>query len=170
LTYLRYYSASCEKTLTSQDLEAFPLLKYAAQSWFHHSTLQCSGEASREISLLRIEQVRNDWLVVHDPDEPWNEPFEGRERRERRRGGSGSAMYYASLLGLPAVVTHLLYSGANVNAEGGHYGSPIQAASARGHKAIVQLLIDNGANVNAEGGHYGSPTQAASAEGDKIIA
>jgi hypothetical protein len=169
LTYLRYYSASCEKTLTIQDLEAFPLLEYAAQSWFHHSALQCSGEASREISLLRIEQVRNDWLIVHDPDEPWNEPFVGRERRERRRGGSGSAIYYASLLGLPAVVTKLLYNGANVNVEGGHFGNPIQAALVKGHEGIVQLLIDKGANINAEGGSYGSPLQAALARGHEGI-
>ena len=166
LTYLRYYSASYEKTLTIQDLEAFPLLKYAAQSWFYHSTLQCSGEASREISLLRIEQARDDWLVVHDPDDPWNEPF---QRSKRKNGGSASAIYYASLLGLPAVVAKLLHNGADVNTEGGAYDSPIQAASAEGHEGIVQLLINNEANVNAEGGLYNSPIQAASARGHEGI-
>jgi len=70
LTYLRYYSASCKKSLKIEDLETFPLLKYAAQSWFYHSTLQCGGEISREMSILRLEQVRDDWLVIHDPDEP----------------------------------------------------------------------------------------------------
>jgi hypothetical protein len=169
LTYLRCYSLSREKTMTHQDFETFPLLKYAAQSWFHHSTVQCSGEVSRETSLLHIEQVRSDWLVIHDPDEPWNEPFKGRERREGRRGGSGPAIYYASLLGLPAVVAKLLHTGANVSAEGGRHGSPIQAASFGGDKEIVQLLIDNGANVNAEGGLHGSPIQAASAGGHKEI-
>jgi ankyrin repeat protein len=166
LTYLRCYSLSREKTMTHQDLETFPLLKYAAQSWFYHSTLQCSGEISRETSLLHIEQMRNNWLVVHDPDDPWKEPFDGRVRIERR-GGSGSAIYYASLLGLPAVVAKLLHNGADVNAEGGEYGSPVQAASARGHENNVQLLIENGANVNAKGGEYGSPIQAASDEGHK---
>jgi ankyrin repeat protein len=166
LTYLRYYSASCEKILTIQDLETFPLLKYAAHSWFYHSTLQCGGEASRELSILRLEQVRDDWLVIHDPDKPWREPFTGRKDEKKE---SGSEMYYASLLGLPAVVTKLLSNGANVNAEGGRYGSPIQAASAEGHEGIVQLLIDNGANVNAEGGGYGSPIQTAPAEGHEGI-
>jgi hypothetical protein len=107
LTYLRCYSLSREKTMTHQDLETFPLLKYAAQSWFYHSTLQCSGEISRETSLLHIEQVRYDWLVVHDPDYSWTEPF---RRTEQEKVGSGSAIYYASLLGLPAVVTKLLYN------------------------------------------------------------
>jgi hypothetical protein len=167
LTYLRCYSLSPEKTMTHKDLKTFPLLKYAAQSWFYHSTLQCSGEVSRETSLLHIEQMRDDWLVVHDPDEPWDKPFEGRGRVERR-GESGSAIYYAGLLGLPAVVTKLLHNGADVNAKGGAWGSPMQAASARGYKNIVQLLINNGANVNAEGGEDGSLIQAASVEGDKI--
>ena len=165
LTYLRCYSLSREKTRTYQDLETFPLLKYAAQSWFHHSTLQCSEDASREMSLLQIEQVRSDWLVIHDPDTPWKRPF---ARREREEEGSGSAIYYASLLGFPAVVAKLLYNGANVNAEGGRHGSPLGAASARGDKEIVQLLIDNGANVIVEGGRHVSPLQAASAEGGKI--
>jgi hypothetical protein len=168
LTYLRCYSLSREKTMTHQDLETFPLLKYAAQSWFHHSILQCSGDASREVSLLHIEQVRSDWLVVHDPDYSWTEPFEG-TRRVERRGGSGSAIYYASLLGLPGVVAKLLHNGADVNAEGGRYGSPIQAASARGHEGIVQLLIVNGANINAKGGDFDSPIQAASALGHESI-
>jgi hypothetical protein len=169
LTYLRCYSLSREKTMTHQDLENFPLLKYAAQSWFYHSTLQCSGEVSREISLLHLEQVRNDWLVVHDPDVHWKLPFESGGWRDREKGASGSAIYYASSLGLPAVVTKLLFDGADVNAEGGRYGSPIQAASARGHENIVQLLINNKADVNAKGGRYGSPIQAASATGHEGI-
>jgi len=166
LTYLRCYSLSPEKTMTHQDLETFPLLNYAAQSWFYHSTVQCSGDFSRETSLLHIEQVRSDWLVIHDPDTPRKRPF---PREERKGQGSRSAIYYASLLGLPAVVAKLLYNGANVNAKGGVDGSPLGAASARGHKEIVQLLIDNGANVNAEGGRHGSPIQAASVGGRKEI-
>jgi hypothetical protein len=166
LTYLRYYSLSYEKTTASQDLKTFPLLQYAAKSWFHHSTLQRSREAGRETSLLHIEQVRDDWLVVHDPDVPWQHPFEGRERTKRM---SGSAQYYASLLGLPTVITELSYIGADVNAMGGRYGSPIQAASARGHKYVVQLLIDNGANVNAKGGHYGNPIQVPLARDHKDV-
>ena len=162
LTYLRYYSLSCEKTLTSQDLETFPLLRYAAESWFYHSRLQCGGEVSREMSLLQLEQVRDDWLLVYDPDTPWKEPFE--EKDEER--GPHSAVYYASFLGLLAVVTKLLENEADVNAECGGYGTALQAASAIGDKEIVQLLLDNGANVDAEGGEDGTALRVASAIGD----
>jgi hypothetical protein len=166
LTYLRYYGFSCEKTLTVQDLETFPLLEYAARSWFHHSKLQCGDEVNREMSLLHLQQVRDDWLLVHNPEKPWEKPF---DRREGGKGGSGSVIYYASLLGLPAVVTKLLSNGAEVDAEGGLYSTSLHAASAQGHKEIVQLLLDNGASVNAEGGEDSSPLQAASAGADKDI-
>jgi hypothetical protein len=166
LKYLRYYSLSREKTLTKQDLETFPLLKYAAQSWFYHSALQYGGEVSREVSLLHLGQVRDDWLIVHDPDEPWKQPF---ARREKEKKESGSAIYYASLLGLHAVVTKHLDNKASVDVEGGRYGTALQAASVGGHKEIVQLLLDKGPNVDAKSGYHGSPLQAASARGHKDI-
>ena len=77
LTYLRCYSFSCQKTSTKQDLETFPVLGYASKSWFYHSTLQCGGKISREMSLLHLEQVRDDWLAVHKPDEPWEKHLKG---------------------------------------------------------------------------------------------
>jgi ankyrin repeat protein len=164
LTYLRYYSISPGKTLTEQDLETFPLLKYAAQSWFYHSALQYGGEISREISFLHSEQGKHDWLLVYDPHKPWEKPFKGHEDEEKV---AGSAIYYASLLGLPAVVTSLLGSRADANVVGGLYGNALQAASAEDHKEIVQLLLDNKANVNAVGGYYGNALQVASARDHK---
>lgn len=83
LTYLRYYTTSPEKILNDQDLETFPLLKYAAQSWFYHCALQQGGEARREVSFLQNRQAKDDWLLVHNSDAPWNEPFEEDEFRLR---------------------------------------------------------------------------------------
>jgi ankyrin repeat protein len=162
ITYLRYYSISPEKTLTEKDLETFPLLKYAAQSWFYHCALQYGRETSREVSFLQIEQAKDDWLLVHDPDTPWSNAF----LTFRTKGKvSGSALYYASLLGLSVVVSSLLASGADVNAEGGYYCSAIQAAAGGGYVETVQLLVDKGADVNAQGGECSSAVQAAAAGG-----
>jgi len=168
LTYLQVYSASCEKTFTRRDLETFPLLRYAAESWFYHSTLQSGDEVSGETSLLHLEHLRDSWLLIHDPDKSWIKPFIRHKYKGTGRV-AGSAIYYASLLGLLVVVTKLLYNGANVDAEGGEYGSPLEAASARGHKEIVQLLLNKGAKVDKVGGRYGGPLQAASAGGHKEI-
>ena len=38
LVYLAHYSSSNEKSSTMYDIEAFPLLQYAARSWFYHSS------------------------------------------------------------------------------------------------------------------------------------
>ncbi|GAB7364764.1 hypothetical protein MBLNU230_g5562t1 [Neophaeotheca triangularis] len=161
LTYLRYYSESTEKTSTDEDLDKFPLLKYGAESWFYHSALQQSVQVDREVLFLQLEEARRDWLLIYDPDAYPSGSFNVPDRME-----SGSAVYYASVLGLLAVVSDLLGSGANVNAQGGTYGNALQAASARGYTEVVQLLIDNGADVNARGGSYSNNAlEAASVEG-----
>jgi hypothetical protein len=164
LTYLRYYTASKEKTSTEQDLEIFPMLKYAAESWFYHSSLQHCIGGSREASLLQFEDARNDWLLVHDPEDFWSTPFVRSERMS-----PCSAIYYASFLGLLVVVKSLIGGGSDVNAQGGQYDNALQAASAGGYTEIVQLLLDNGAKVNAQGGEYGNALQAASIQGHTEI-
>lgn len=146
LTYLRYYSSSTKKTSTEQDLKEFPLLKYAAQSWFYHSALQHDVGNGREALLLQLRRARTDWLLIHQPDNTWSEPFNRDTATE-----FGSAIYYASLLGFAVVISKLLESGADVNARGGKYGNALQAASYRGHRETVQLLLDRGAKVNAQG-------------------
>jgi ankyrin repeat protein len=161
LTYLGYYSASNKKTSTKSDLSVFPLLEYAAQSWPYHSRLQHHDGVCRETSFLRSEQARNDWLLVHKPDRSWLSPFEESESS----GNPGGALYYASLLGLPAVVSNLLDGGANSNVCGGRFGNPLSAASSRGHQAVVHLLLNNHALVNAQGGHLANALQAASSAG-----
>jgi hypothetical protein len=167
LTYLRYYSTSPEKKSIQQDLETFPLLAYAAQSWFYHCALQHGRETGREISFLQGQQVKEDWLLVYDPDMPYQQPF----LAYRSKGKvPGSAIYYASLLGLSVAVKSLLASRADVNVQGGIYGSALQAAAARGHTEIARLLVDNGADVNAQGRYYGSVLLAAAARGHTEIA
>jgi ankyrin repeat protein len=167
LTYMRYYTASPEKTLTHRDFETFPLLKYAAQSWFYHCALQQGGETDREVSFLQNEQAKDDWLLIHNPDAPWSHPFEVDKFQAKV---PGSAMYHASLLGLSVAVRSLFGSGADVNAQGGRYGSALHAAAEKGHTEIAQLLVDKGADVNAQGGRYGSALQAAAAGGHTEIA
>lgn len=144
LTYLRYYSIRDEKTSTEQDFKRFPLLQYAAESWFFHSALQDRVEYGRETSFLQLGIARRDWLVIHDPDDNIRRPFKGRGKI-----CSNSAIYYGSLLGLPFVVDKLLGYGADVNAQGGWYGNALQAASFGGYREIVQVLVDKGADVNA---------------------
>jgi hypothetical protein len=76
LTYLLHYSSNEEKASDRQDLTAYPLLQYAAQSWFYHSRLQDWDEVNREINLLQSDKPRHNWCLVHQPDWPAHTPFE----------------------------------------------------------------------------------------------
>ena len=142
LTYIIHYSSSCEKTSSTQDFRRFPLLKYAARSWYPHASSGQSGDVSRETSLLQSEDAKRDWLLVHLPDGVLEGPFDDLH-------DVGSGLYYASLAGLQTVVWELLTCSADVNAQGGRYGSALQAASSRGHEKVVEMLMDASADVNA---------------------
>ncbi|SMQ55633.1 unnamed protein product [Zymoseptoria tritici ST99CH_3D7] len=167
LTYLEHYSASGEKTSTEEDLFEFPLLKYAAEAWYHHSSLRQGGDVAREVSFLLSRQVKDDWRLVHRPDsgywddEPFKEERGYKTSSDEEMRNNGSALYYASALGLKVVASALIDGGAQVNERGGYLGSALQAASRRGTVAMVQMLLDAGAEVNAQGGHYGNALQAA---------
>ncbi|KAK6435961.1 hypothetical protein LTR95_007848 [Oleoguttula sp. CCFEE 5521] len=164
LAYLTHYSASSLKTSTEGDLAAFPLLVYAAKSWAHHASLQQCTSSAQEATFLNSEVRKRDWLEIHDPDWEWKEPF------DERQGGFGTALYYASLLGLEAVVQDLLSAGADVDAHGGYYSTALHAASESGYEKIVQMLIDAGAYVDARAHHYGTALHGASFEGhEKVV-
>jgi ankyrin repeat protein len=154
LTYLRYYSVSIDKRPNRQDRKRFPMLNYAAESWFYQSALQHSVGNGREASFLQLEKARRDWLLVYDPDA---HSFWGRSFRGRGQISPCSALYYASLLGLPVGVSRLLESGPDTGTQGGWYGTALEAASHAGHRETVQLLVDKGADVNARSGpHHGA--------------
>ena len=163
LVYLIHYSSSIAKSSTMDDLVAFPLLLYAARSWFYHSSFQQSAEVGREVCLLSSETIKLDWLLVHRPDTTWTDLF-------KIPRTIGSSVYYASLVGLEKVVSMLIERGADVNAQGGYYSNPLQAASFEGHEKVVAMLLQRGADVNAQGGLYSNALQAASWAGhEKVV-
>lgn len=124
-----------------EDLVTYPLIQYAAQSWYYHSSLQEDDDVSHKACLLESENSRRAWLLVHQPDSRWKGPFEIIE-------DAGSSLYYASYTGLERVVVALLDMGADINAQGGQYGNALQASSARGHEKTVKILT--AAEVNCE--------------------
>lgn len=106
--------------------------------------------------------------MLHDPDRPWNSSISYGGSIEDRL--TASAVYYAALLGLDAILEHILtMPHTAINARGGLYSTALLAASANGHDKIVQMLLDNNANVHAKGGCYGNVLQTASALGHKNI-
>lgn len=161
LAYLIHYSKSKGNlaSAASEDLEAFPLLNYASQSWFHHSSLQQGGDFTYETNFLGNTGFVQHWVQAYQLVDRWSSLV--RDSSDN----FGSGVYYASLLGLYDVVRILIANGADVNFQGGNYGNPLQAASSKGYSNIAKVLINVGANVNAHGGAWCTALQAASSEG-----
>lgn len=162
LECLVHYTSSDEKLSTRRDFATFPLLRYAAKTWFYHSALQGDTKATREVGLLSTDATLRSWLRVHQPDHEPHLAF-------LQLDDIGSSLYYASFLGLEQVVRELLSTGANANVQGGHLGNALQAASSEGHEIAVQILTHAGADVNAQGGACGNALQAASFQGDEKV-
>lgn len=162
LVYLLHYSNSSRKTRTKGDLDAFPLLRYAAAEWRHHASLQRHESLARELSLLDSYDRLCDWILVCGPNLWGGEPFKkSMGEIEMLFGGIGTGLYYASLLGLGTVVRAFLNAGADIEGQGGYYGTALVAASHAGHRRIVRILLEAEAWVDAQGKH-GTALQAAS--------
>jgi hypothetical protein len=166
LAYLLYFRGP--SLPTSDNIDEFPLARYAAQYWTQHARM--AGKDTNRTGLLSMElfQPKGDayinWIRLFDPDMPGNGPD-----MTKSLESVPSPLYYASLEGLIELARQLLDKGADVNAQGGRYGNALQAASARGHDAIVQRLLDKEADVNAQGGYFGNALYAASDRGHDAI-
>lgn len=161
-TYLLHYLGGCGTARTKKDLVRLPLLRYAAESWYYHSSVQRPGAVDSEVNILRDEQTMKGWLKIHQPDRSWQEAFDG-------AADMGSGIYYASYMGLSALIDPLVRAGIDANAQGGRFGNALQAASYEGHAAVVGMLLAKGADVNARGGFYGNALYAASYAGREAV-
>lgn len=151
LTYLMHYGSSREIPETEDYHVTFPLLDYAARSWYYHSSLQdraVSPGVSREARFLRSAEAMRKWLFIHQPDSLFDLAyqlfwFEDSDIK--------SDLYYASAVGLENVVDELLSLGSDINAQDGCNSMALAAASYGGHDKIVEMLIARGADVNSPG-------------------
>ena len=162
------YLMQLQQPLEEETLQVFALARYSAEFWSSH--LQKTGDEMEQVSqltmglLTREEPAYLNWLRLHDPDGPWEEP-----NLEKSDDNVPMPLYYAALLGFSTVTRLLLDAGAEVNAQGGGCGNALQAALEEGHEQVVKTLLDVGAEVNAQGGHFGNALQAASFRGHKQV-
>ncbi|KAK5113651.1 hypothetical protein LTR62_003278 [Meristemomyces frigidus] len=163
LTYLMHYSRSSEKSSIAQDRIDFPLLRYAAQSWFYHTPKQPAHELEGEVSILNFQGMIRNWLcVLH-----WVKPLRTHFGYALR---TGSGLYYASMLGLDAVVSELLVNGADNKSLGKKHDNVIHAASSKDHEKIMQMLLDCLVDPDTPAVAYSSALQEASLRGhEKVV-
>ena len=160
--------------LDQTKLKQFPLAEFAAMFWHHHYKKSDSTISLLDSLILRMFRDRqgsfSTWVRLHMVDH-WR--HEIHSDLGRKSSKIASPVYYASFLGLDAIVRELLSIFQNsiaetqdiANAQGGNYDNPLPAASFGGHDKIVQMLINAGADVNAQGGKYGYALNAASRSG-----
>jgi len=159
-----------QQNLSSDLLDQYAFARYAAEHWYHHYH-QADSQAAQQLSLRVAALITTPcaidrWIRLHDPDRPCNTGVNYQRVEDRP-----SPTYYASLLGLEDVLTHIPHtSAADINAQGGCYGNALQAASNNGHEKVVQQLLAVGADVNAQGGQYSNALYAASTHGhEKVV-
>jgi ankyrin repeat protein len=157
ILYIKCYALSEGKTSSEQDLELYPLLDYACGYWDTHVEAvedpDSSDVSDLVLQFLSSDVVLSSWLSVRYPDDRRRNCFEGDGYEV------GTALYYASLLGLHNVVKILLNSGTNLNEQTGRYGTALGAAIYSGKMKAVDLLLQSGADVNTVAGKFGTALQ-----------
>jgi hypothetical protein len=114
LLYILHYDKSDSKTRSYKDLKMYPLLPYACQFWYTHANRIHEG-SRKAIDPITFELFLSDSalmasLQVHRPDTEIQSPF-------TFMAYFASLLYYASCIGLEAVVRLLLERKADVNAK-----------------------------------------------------
>ena len=163
LAYLDYFGE--HEQLTKDNLNTFPLARYAAKNWPYHYKL-CSRSSSLDRTIFEFFTLKTvvflAWFRLFDPEGEWlGSSF------QRQMPSGPYPLYYASYLGFKTIAQHLLEStDVRINdsvisdSESGTWSTTLCAAIEQGHRTIVQLLIAHGADVQTRA-RTGSPLSIA---------
>lgn len=124
LEYIFHYSESEDKVGNDEDLEQYPLLRYACEYWCMHADASVIDKDVEEalVRFLASDTVLNAWLLVYTPEQPRKKYFDQPDE-------PGQALHYAARFGLVTVARRLLEDSidANVKTESGI--TPLHLAS-----------------------------------------
>jgi ankyrin repeat protein len=143
-----------DKSITKDDMDKFPLAKYAAEHWFEHvhveDILQNTAEGIKELfdeSKIHLAV----WLWIYDPTAgPW-------KRSEIPKlqlpvVPCGTPLHYAAFCGLRNIVKLLVTERLqDVDFQRFDDGSPLlHPATRQGHAGVAQSLIQNGVDTTSQ--------------------
>ena len=171
LKYLLLFN-SPEPLSAAVDSE-FPLVRYAASSWYHHVASVFMQTDPVIVELLRKFYRNEDYYFFNsirfsDPDVFWwGKPHPGLQPADLP-----SPLYYLCMRGACSEHVRLVIDmDFDVNRHGGNWGFPLQAAcQSKCDITTLNILLESAANVNALGGYYHTALNAAAGAGseDKV--
>ena len=133
--------------INRDDIESFPLARYAAQYWGTHARFENASSRIKDGMEYLFDEDKPHfamWLWIYNEDE----------------GGSSMSttypekpeavpLYYAAMLGIRDLVKRLIAEHPeHVNVKSGSKGTPMHAATAEGHVDILSLLLEHDAHVD----------------------
>ena len=155
-----------DESTTKDDLERFPLAKYAAKHWAGHARFEGVSPNIQD-GMERLFDPSNRhfsvWVWIYHLEWP-GDILDGFERRSWTRG---TPLHYAAFSGLRDVVKFLIVERSqDVNARGFDYDeTPLAVASRRGYSEVAQVLLEHGADTEIRDKSDYSPLDRASDNG-----
>ena len=154
-----------DESITDDDLERFPLARYAAKHWVGHALFQ-NVSPKIEDGMKRLFDPNNHhlsvWFWIRDPD-----PEIGRSRSKRPSQAKATPLHYAASYGLHEFAHFLIVERSqNVNARELRRGeTPLGIASREGHSTVARVLLEHGADTETRNNGEDSPLDWASQRG-----
>lgn len=158
LNFEVFKTGSCQTTeaLTTR-LASYPLLKYAARQWYHHTQTGEDFEPqildlATSIWSAQLNSSYLSWLQVYRSS--WDSLADVGD------GHEALTIYFPALWGLSSLVRVLLEAQAPVNCLSGG-GKLLVAAVLSGSETVVRMLLEAGVDPNVGGGDGHLPLQEA---------
>jgi ankyrin repeat protein len=135
-----------DKMVANQDSlekirEEYPLAEYAAKHWVDHAKFDGVSEFVED-GMKRLFDPRNPhlaiWVSIYDPEWPLSSLI---SRAKMPLQPKGSALHYAALYGLPAIVEFLVNQHSqDVRPRG--FDQALHPASKQGHEGVTRLPLE----------------------------
>ncbi|KAF8851436.1 ankyrin [Acephala macrosclerotiorum] len=175
LRYIVHYTESERRLNSTQDFEAFPLLKYACRFWMGHTRRWAEvsrldeGAENGELgvlvkSILSSAESIEAWTSIFDPEDPERDAF-----GPRRTGAPASPVFYAIKSGINEAVAGVLQGGADASARTRDGRRPLHVAVMERNMPMVSMLLDHGASTTATDSNGEMPLLEAAYSGQEDL-
>ena len=154
-----------DEGITKDDLERFPLAKYAAKHWVGHAQFQGVSPNVQDGMKCLFDPNNHHLSVcvwIYDPERGTED-----SRFECPSQPRATALHYAAFNGLHDIARFLIVERAqNVNDRGLNWGqTPLGVASGMGHSEVARVLLEHCADTEIRDKDGYSPLDRASENG-----